>query len=346
MSTDRTTDKTPIKKDRETGIYYANFTFNGSRYRHTLKTSSKLEALNLVNKLIEQLKSPINLFDFKTACIKFLEEKQSAVKSNMLRYKTYVSYKDNLKPLLEYFENYLLENITPLRIKDYVFYRKLQKSNDGKIKAELTTLSILFNIAIQNEMISKNPVFGIKKSLQAYQPRKAILDINTLNLILENSNIYLRRLLIFLLETGCRITEVLKSTFEDLLITKDKLYFLKIRAEISKNKKSRLVPLSTKAIMQLMEQKKEFPDTQYLFTNSKGENYKTTPKTALANACRKSNIKPCGFHIFRHTFATNQYNSGNLELEEIKDVLGHQDIKLTKNIYIENDMLKIAKKLN
>ena len=123
------------------------------------------------------------------------------------------------------------------------------------------------------------------------------------------------------------------------------------RAENTKNKKERKIPLNKYARLSIESQIRDFPNSIYIFTDENGNNYKTTPKTALKNACKKANVKMKGFHIFRHTGATLLYNGKNFlgqnigfkSKEVISELLGHSDLKIT-NIYL-NDNKELLKSL-
>ena len=213
------------------------------------------------------------------------------------------------------------------------------------------------NFAISYEYLDKNPVsnFLLRKKLKSYQPRVRFLTIEEIKTILDNSNKYLKRLLIFLLETGLRIKEALNLTYDDVCVdNKTKITYIVINKEISKSKKDRFVPLTFDAREQVSQQKIEFPNSYWIFTDEKGQGYKTYPKTALHSACRKAKINGIGFHIFRHTFASLKLQGLNykgepiqpLRVEMISKLLGHSSTNITEQVYAKFSKEDILKSLN
>lgn len=336
-------DKLPIRKEEKTGIYYSNFTKNGKRYRNTLSTKSKIEAINRVNKFIEQLDNPELFYTFKYCYNLFISFKKEQTLNNLIRSKTFNELQTNFKIIFTFFENFYIKDITGLKINDYISFRKNQNATDGKIKSELTTLNSLFNFLIKKDIIVKNPCFKAKEGLKGYEPRKTILNDELFNELINCCNICLKHLLIFLRNTGARISETLKLKRVDF-IKENGFNFIIFRGENTKNRKTRVIPLNNEALQSVLYMINNF-DSEYIFVDLKGEFYKTTPKSALQTACKKIGIAYTGFHILRHTFASDCFNNKDFKVDEIKDLLGHQSIDVTKDIYISVDTLKLAERV-
>lgn len=153
-------------------------------------------------------------------------------------------------------------------------------------------------------------------------------------------------MIIVLLETCMRIKEALNIQFTDIATDSNtNIQYLRIRKEISKSKKERFIPLTNDALEQILNNKIEKPNSVYIFTDKKGNVYKTTPKKALTTAIRKAGLSQFGFHILRHTGATLllqglTYKGERIKpkrIEVISELLGHSDINLTKKIYAKFD---------
>jgi integrase/recombinase XerD len=138
----------------------------------------------------------------------------------------------------------------------------------------------------------------------------------------------LHLLLLFLLDTGCRITEALTLhiadiDFENLLVTLD-----------GKGRKQRVVPFSfelRKAMFRYFKESNRAPD-HLLFANS------TQTKLGRRNVLRdvKLRCKKLGFappcrtlHSFRHTFAVNYLRRGG-SVFHLQKVLGHSTLEMTR----------------
>ncbi|MDR0572382.1 MAG: site-specific integrase [Rickettsiales bacterium] len=316
-------------------------------YKST-KTTDEYKAVEFKRQFIENLNKPITktrqvyLFDF--IVLKFLEDKKRA-----LRERTYNNYKLLLKNILPFFTEKIINDITKADIKNYENYRLINSCPESYLVYELKLLKNIFNYAIENEYIQINLFdhYNFHKIYKNYEPRERYLTPNECQRLINSCNPYLQRLVIFLLETGMRINETLNLLFTDLAHEQDtKIIFVRVRKEISKSKRERWIPLSTQAMEQVNKQKIDFPNSAFIFTDNKGNYYKTNPKKAFYNAVRKAELNPpFGFHILRHTFASLKLQGLDIQgnkiipktIELIAEILGHKDINLTKNTYAKRD---------
>jgi integrase len=280
---------------------------------------------------------------FDDVVLKFLSDRERTCKP-----KTIKLYKMFLKALYPFFTKRYINSINKLMIKEYEEYRRINNIKDAFIRKELALLQNIFNFAIEYEMTGNNPflTYKFRKNLKDYEPRERFLTPEEIQTILEQCNEYLKRLIIFLLETGLRINEALNICFTDIATDpKTNIQYLVLRKEITKTNKTRFIPLSKLAMEQVNKQKIDFINSAFIFTDSKGNYYKTTPKKALYNAFKKANVEPAGFHIFRHTFASLKLQGldieGNkikpLSMEVISHILGHGDLKTTQKHYARFD---------
>lgn len=135
-------------------------------------------------------------------------------------------------------------------------------------------------------------------------------------------------LTLFLLDTGCRISEALNASvrdidLENLLVTLD-----------GKGSKQRVVPISfelRKALFRYCKQFDRKPDG-LLFPN--GSKTKLTRNNVLRNVkalCRNLGFEPpCRtLHSFRHTFAVTYLRRGG-SVFHLQKVLGHSSLEMTR----------------
>ena len=138
----------------------------------------------------------------------------------------------------------------------------------------------------------------------------------------------LHLLVLFLMDTGCRISEALtlrvsEIDFENLLVTLD-----------GKGRKQRVVPFSFELRKALFRHCKEthLAPESLLFAN------RTHTKLGRRNVlrdvkllCRKLGFAPPGrtLHSFRHTFAVNYLRRGG-SVFHLQKVLGHSTLEMTR----------------
>lgn len=148
---------------------------------------------------------------------------------------------------------------------------------------------------------------------------------------------YRTRLIITLmLDAGLRVAETAKLRLSDIWIDNNPVKSLEVRAEIAKNKSSRIIPVSERlreAIGAYCHHKilVMFPDPlEFVFkSNEPGEHlsvrqiYRIVQKTTLTTIGR--GVNP---HALRHTFATRLMAKTNSRV--VQALLGHKNLSSTQ----------------
>ncbi len=140
----------------------------------------------------------------------------------------------------------------------------------------------------------------------------------------------LHTLICTLIDTGCRIDEL-------LTLTRDKVNLdSMLLVVVGKGAKERVIPISVelKEGLLVLLQQHSFP---LVFPSSNGTkwNYANALRD-LGLLCKRSGVVPSGFHTFRRTFARNYLKKwGNLIF--LKTALGHSRLETTEK-YVEVDI--------
>ena len=158
---------------------------------------------------------------------------------------------------------------------------------------------------------------------------------------------------LILLETGMRIGELLALQWSDILWSRRAVRIhgtlvnpvSRKRSYVQDSAKSktsnRTIPLSAKALAVFKDMYEDAPfedglEDKLVFSS------KNDPKRSIAynplardvkELCSIAKIKWKGFHVFRHTFATNCYYKG-CDIKKLSKLLGHANVTITYNIYI------------
>jgi integrase len=289
---------------------------NGGRGNMGYSSKSDVIAADNVNIDNQKEQAQRKDYAFDDMALKFLEEKERSCKSGTLK-----NYGMFLKNLFPFFSKKYLFAINKAMIKEYENYRRINGCKEQYLREELSCLQNMFNLALEYEMTENNPFnsYKFRKQIKDYEPRERYLEPKEIQRLLVECNKYLQRLILFLLETGLRIKEALNICFSDISTDpKTNIQYLVLKKEITKSNKTRFVPLSKLAMEQINKQKIDFINSLFIFTDNKGNPYKTTPKKALRNSFRKANIEPAGFHIFRHTFASLKLQGLDVEGNKIR----------------------------
>jgi integrase len=132
------------------------------------------------------------------------------------------------------------------------------------------------------------------------------------------------------LNTGLRIGEIFGLHWSDIDFTARQLV---VRRSIvngivgtPKNNRERQVPLSAAAVAALATMPR---DHQLVFHRGKGKPLiHATAGNHLRHACERARIRPIGWHVLRHTFASWLVADG-VPLPVVQRLLGHANIEMT-----------------
>lgn len=202
--------------------------------------------------------------------------------------------------------------------------------NIATMNRELSSLRRIFNIAIRQEWILKNPL-NIGESLidkSAERRRERILTLEEEKRLLSactGKRKHLKPLLIFLLDTAARRGETMLLQFSDLDFQQRLITF---RALNTKTLKMRKVAMTNRVYEELIN----------LWKNSNNQvdslvfNFKDV-RDSFEAACKEADIetgRPYGItlHNLRHTAATRLIN-GQLPIQLVGRILGHTQPQTT-----------------
>jgi integrase len=169
---------------------------------------------------------------------------------------------------------------------------------------------------------------GIKLKLPDVLPR-AINPSDVRKLLYVMEDIRDRALFLLLLRTGIRIGEALELRVNDLDMKGRKVHLY----EGEKNSMGRVVYLSDDALFAIKlwlrrrDKSKEF----IFYGRSHGHFCYSTGRGLFVKYLKKAGLDQKGYtvHCLRHTFASELLNAG-MRLECLQQLLGHQDIEVTR----------------
>jgi integrase/recombinase XerC len=247
-------------------------------------------------------------------------------------------------------ETLTVQRITPTDVKEYKqFLLTVERRKANTVNRRLAALSALTRWARQGGQIQSDPTENIKgvtnvargpKWLDKHQQfalnRAIENDLQLAKMKYPKRWLVRRRdasLVLFLLHTGLRLSEVVGLCTSDVSIQERKG---SVRVQHGKGGKQRNVPLNSEARKALQEWCAVRPKGEYLWTAVDGENNDALSGRAvqriLARYAKAAGIAELTPHVCRHTFAKNLVDN-QVGLEKVAALLGHSSLNTTR-VYI------------
>jgi integrase/recombinase XerD len=197
------------------------------------------------------------------------------------------------------------------------------------VRTRLACIIAFLHFLMEQDVISGSPLRrSIKLKLPDVLPR-AMNPSDVRKLLSVVDDIRDRALILLLLRTGIRIGEALGLRLNDLDIKDRKVHLF----EGEKNSMGRVVYLSDDALFAIKlwlrrrDKNKEF----IFYGQGNGHICYSTGRGLFVKYLKKAGLDQKGYtvHCLRHTFASELLNAG-MRLECLQQLLGHQDIEVTR----------------
>lgn len=210
----------------------------------------------------------------------------------------------------------------------------IEHEQDRGIRLSTVRTRLACIIAFLHFLIEQDVLSGaflkrrIKLKLPDVLPR-AINPADVRRLFSVIDDIRDRALFLLLLRTGMRIGEALGLRMTDLDIQDRKIHLF----EGEKNSMGRVVYLSDDALFAIklwLRQRRKSKPFVFYGQGNKGICY-STGRNLFVKYLKRAGLEQKGYtaHCLRHTFASELLNAG-MRLECLQQLLGHQDIEVTR----------------
>jgi integrase/recombinase XerD len=222
-----------------------------------------------------------------------------------------------------------IERIERVDLEGFIEQEQDRGLRISTVRTRLACIIAFLHFLMEQEVIPGSVLKrGIKLKLPDVLPRAMNpADVRKLLCVIEE--IRDRALFLLLLRTGIRIGEALGLRLNDLDIKGRKVHLY----EGEKNSMGRVVYLSDDALFAIKlwfrrrNKNKEF----VFYGRSNGHLCYSTGRGLFVKYLKKAGLDQKGYtvHCLRHTFASELLNAG-MRLECLQQLLGHQDIEVTR----------------
>lgn len=325
-----------IQRGKRGGYTYKITVNNIQEHRACKGCKTRQEALAYVAKRkAELLQNSQPLKDAPTITIGVLGEK----------YKQYTIARNgdikHVRSKVKFFNEYFGENTPAVNIKKsdldpFINYCRTEKGlKDSTIDRYISALSKMYSIAIDDDVLIKNPCSKIGKlALYDQEIYKYWEDDETERLVANVPNKY-RDIVEVALFTALRLSNIRLMKKEWIDFDKG---LLTVPREKTKSKKPYKFPISADSKLGeiLIRNMNNNNNTEYVFINTRRQTPFSADKLeeVFAQACVKAGVNNYGYHGLRHTAGCRLANNG-LPIQDIKEFMGHSTIQVTQK-YLHN----------
>ena len=273
----------------------------------------------------------------------------------------YESYLKTIEPLLRY----KAKDITKRHIENLILELKTRDMSNKSINGIVTFIQAILNYAVDNELISNNPIIRFKK-LPQVKPPINFLNETQIDIFLQQAETCPQTYKAFFytaIFTGMRRGELLALEWSDIDFKQSKIRVNKQIyrgvTQTTKTGNERYIDMSERLKDILIEHKQQGILSKYVFhINGKPLhpwNMEETYFKPLLKRCNEildeeNQIINLRFHDLRHTYATYLL-SKNIPIKYVQQQLGHSTARMTLDTYanilptIKNDAMDILNSL-
>lgn len=276
-----------------------------------------------------------------------------------------ITKRSRFSALSEHFGKMNVGRIRPQHIAGYMKAR-LQKVGKKTVNEDLLLLKHLFEWAITQELMTKNPAAGIRKlkiSMRRQESRKRVAvtkdkdgrvsrevyrvarprristaQIDQIMASLKDVNEAQYPIFLFIRETGCRLTEALTLKWEAIDYADGVVYL-----DQNKTEQDKAAPI-TELIAETLRSIPMLPGCPYVFYNSETQDRWKDVRKAWWKARKLAGHEWMEIHDLRRYRATELWEMG-IPVQDVAEVLGHGSVSTTEKHYIGERRREAAKKV-
>lgn len=326
---------------KKNGKYYCRFQIDGERHHYLcVGATSEKEAKKLESQYMFKVQQQQNGVIPKNELTKI---KLKKLKENYLEYSKInrTVYKQDIgriKIIFEFFnEDKYADSITRKDIEAFKAWLLAKKRSKKTINLYLGICRKMYNLAIANEWISKNP-FTNNVEFKLEPIKIKYLTGDAQRVLAQATPDFFKPVIITALNSGLRRGNIIDLQWSNLDFN-----FRTI--EITKNKGNKYIKLPMNdTLYNLFLSMERVSDFIFINPETK-DKWKTTAFNKQWRKIRdKAGLKDFKFHGLRHTVGTRLIKE-NIPVPVVKGLLAHSDIKTTMQ-YIHVDSLDMINAMN
>lgn len=254
-------------------------------------------------------------------------------------------YECQLAPFVRYCHAHAIDSvgaITPVLVRAYLISLEDRQLSDYSVHAAARAIRAFLNFCVREEHIAVSPMARVAMPRVNKRILPAFSEDDVHRLIAGCDTKRDRALVLFLLDTGCRVSELVNLNGGDVNLRMGEVQIRK-----GKGGKGRSVFLGQAARDSLLAYYgvRGVPDEQAPVWLSQTRRKRLTLsglQQLLKRLGRLSGVKHCSAHTFRRTFAITCLRNG-MDIFRLARLMGHSDIGVLRQyLYLVKDDLRSA----
>jgi len=309
--------------------WWMSFTYNGEQVRQSTETDDRKLAEKIYHKVMTEVAEG-KWFERRQGTRTLAEMMERYMKEHSkLKKRSTTRDEASLKHLLPFFGALTLKGICPNIISQYKAQRLTAGAAPGTLNRELALMKHAFTLATREWAWAKeNPVKMVSMEKEAPHKDRWLTGDEEKRLLAVCPE-WLREIVVFAVDTGCRRGEILPLSWKHLDLAKGVVTVFG-----KKTGEWRAIPLTRRLwdllVLKQASQKIHSLRDNLVFSNPVGHmvnihELRWAFETALAEAA----ITTFRFHDLRHSFASRLAQNG-VDLFTIQKLLGHKSFATTE----------------
>ena len=229
-----------------------------------------------------------------------------------------------VKALVARFGNLPLRHFSTRIVEEYQTQRLSAGNKPATVNRHLSTLKHMIRKAVDWEMVDEGTLKRVRRAKQLPENNRRLRFLSGADVraLIATCADHLKPIVICAVNTGMRKEEILSLEWDKHIDLRHGFILL----DKTKNGERRQIPISP-MLRETFSGIVRRVDVPFVFHDGEGKRY-TDVKTGFHAALRRAKIGDFRFHDLRHTFASLLV-MGGVDLATVKELLGHNDFKMT-----------------
>lgn len=312
--------------------WYVDYRVNGRRVKKSFGRQKATAELFLKDVELKLARGQLEIVDESAKWSEFLDrylqyakvtKSPSTVSKDLSRLKVITEFL-NKRGIIK------LKQIDCLLLEEFKA-QVLETCSPKTFNHHLDLLRTILNRAVEWKCLRSNPLASFRRLKNSRGRQMRFLNTEEIRQVLEAADPFMSRVIMLLLNTGLRKSELVYLEWKDIDF-ENRILTVQAKPEFGfhpKSYKRRHIPINSALEKLLLD----LPQNgRFVFDNGKNRplHHPDFYYKNLMRIYKKENIQEANLHTLRHTFASHLVMSG-VDIRTVQELMGHSSIAITEN---------------